>query len=105
MSKQSKGKDYKFKAQVYETKDKNEATFHQKLANKEQQEIIFRNRNLNNFAPELYNSQLEYFFILKINFVFIIFIKFLSNNVIVGCIDLTSVIFYFMCFHNQSFVN
>ena len=37
----SKSKEYKFKAQVYETKDKNEQTFHQKLANKEQQEIIF----------------------------------------------------------------
>ena len=65
MSKSSKSKEYKFKAQVYETKDKNEQTFHQKLANKEQQEIIFQNRNLNQYAPELFNSQLEYFFSLK----------------------------------------
>ena len=35
MSKPTKNKDYKFKATIYETRDKNEPPFHQKLANKE----------------------------------------------------------------------
>ena len=34
-------KDYKFKATIYETRDKHEPTFHQKLANKEQTAIVF----------------------------------------------------------------
>ena len=65
MSKPNKNKDYKFKATIYETRDKNEPTFHQKLANKEQTEIVFQNRDLRQYAPELYNSQLEYFIELK----------------------------------------
>ena len=41
MSKPTKNKDYKFKATIYETRDKHEPTFHQKLANKEQTAIVF----------------------------------------------------------------
>ena len=47
----AKSKDYKYKpTPLYETRDKNEPTFQQKLVNTEHTEIIFQNRDLRQYA-------------------------------------------------------
>ena len=55
MNKSNK-KSYKFKAQIYEERDKNEQTYEQAMENKDyKNEVVLRNRDLRPYAPELFN--------------------------------------------------
>ena len=59
MNKSNK-KSYKFQAQIYEERDKNEQTYEQAMKNKDyKSEVILRNRDLRPYAAELFGQELE----------------------------------------------
>ena len=59
MNKSNK-KSYKFQAQIYEERDKNEQTYEQAMENKDyKSEVILRNRDLRPYAAELFGQDLE----------------------------------------------
>ena len=59
MNKSNK-KNYKFQAQIYEERDKNEQTYEQAMENKDyKREVILRNRDLRPYAAELFGQELE----------------------------------------------